>query len=83
MNLTNPPENVINCLQTILDAIAVGNYELFLTVGDLDYKAGITKEMFDAVSSQLAPRMSEGYKITYFTRCATYCFVTQGWCMND
>lgn len=50
MNSTNPPENVINCLQTILDAIAVGNYELFLAVGDSDYKAGITKEMFDAVS---------------------------------
>ncbi|MBW4565055.1 MAG: hypothetical protein KME32_28955 [Mojavia pulchra JT2-VF2] len=65
MNPTNPPKNVINCLQTILDAIAVGNYELFLTVGDSDYKAGITLDMFNSVSSQLAPRMSVGYTITY------------------
>ncbi|MBD2362475.1 MULTISPECIES: hypothetical protein [unclassified Anabaena] len=63
---TNPPQNVIDCLQIILDAIATGNYELFLRVGNADYKAGITKEMFDSVSSQLSPRMSEGYTITYF-----------------
>ena len=79
MNSTNPPENVINCLQTILDAIAVGNYELFLTVGDSDYKAGITKEMFDAVSSQLAPRMSEGYKITYFGHLIQQGYQTYLW----
>jgi hypothetical protein len=66
MNSTNPPENAIDCLQRILDAIATGNYELFLTVGDSDYKTGISKEMFDLISSQLSPRMTEGYNITYF-----------------
>ncbi|HIK05057.1 MAG TPA: hypothetical protein IGS40_10125 [Trichormus sp. M33_DOE_039] len=66
VNQTNPPQNVIDCVQIILDAIATGNYDLFLTVGDVDYQAGITKEMFDSVSSQLIPRMSEGYTTTYF-----------------
>jgi hypothetical protein len=66
MNQTNLSQNVLNCLQTILDAIAAGNYELFLTVGDANYQAGITKDMFDSVSSQLAPRMFDGYTITYF-----------------
>jgi hypothetical protein len=66
MSLTHPSENTIASLQTILDAIKTGNYELFLTVGDSDYKAGISKEMFDSVSTQLSPRMTEGYNITYF-----------------
>jgi hypothetical protein len=66
MNLTNPPQIVINCLQIILDATASGNYELFTTVGDSCYKAGITKQMFEGVSEQLAPRMENGYSITYF-----------------
>lgn len=66
MNLTHPSENTIACLQTILDAITTANYELFLTVGDSDYQTQISKEIFDSVSSQLAPRMAEGYNITYF-----------------
>jgi hypothetical protein len=66
MSLTHPSENTIASLQTILDAIKTGNYELFLTVGVSDYKAGISKEMFDSVSTQLSPRMTEGYNITYF-----------------
>ena len=34
-----------------MDATATGNYELFLTVGDSDYKADITKEIFDQVGT--------------------------------
>ena len=66
MNLTPPPQSVIDCLQIILDATASGNYELFTAVGDSGYKAGITKQMFEGVSEQLAPRMGKGYSITYF-----------------
>ncbi len=65
MNLTTP-QNVIDCLQVILDAIASADYELFTTVGDSGYKAGITKQMFEGVSEQLAPRMTKGYSTTYF-----------------
>ncbi len=79
MNPTNPPKNVINCLQIILDAIAVGNYELFLTVGDSGYKAGISLEAFEAVSSQLAPRMSVGYTITYFGHLKQQQYQTYLW----
>ncbi|MFB2772745.1 hypothetical protein ACE1AT_26255 [Pelatocladus sp. BLCC-F211] len=68
MNDAIPPQNVINCFQTILNAIAAGDYELFTTVGDSGYKEGITKQMFESVSEQLAPRMKEGYSITYLCR---------------
>jgi hypothetical protein len=66
VNITTPPQNIVNYFQIILDATASGNYELFTTVGDLSYKAGITKQMFEGVSEQLAPRMKKGYSITYF-----------------
>lgn len=65
MNNITPPQNVIDCLQVILDATASGNYDLFTTVGNSYYKAGITKQMFEGVSEQLSPRMGEGYSITY------------------
>ena len=66
MNPTAPTQNVIDCLQVILDATASKNYELFTTVGDAGYKAGITQEMFDDVSDQLASRLQNGYSISYF-----------------
>jgi hypothetical protein len=65
MNLPPPSKNVLDCLQIILNATASGNYELFTTVGDSNYKAGITQQMFEGVSEQLAPRMAPGYSTTY------------------
>lgn len=65
-NIITPPQNVIDCLQIILDATASGNYDLFTTIGNSSYKAGITKQMFESVSEQLAPRTQKGYSITYF-----------------
>jgi hypothetical protein len=62
---STPSQSVVDCLQTILDATATNNYELFTTVGDSAYKAGITKQMFEGVSEQLAPRMEKGYSSTY------------------
>ena len=79
MNSTNPPEKAIACLQTILDALETGNYELFLSVGDADYQTGISKEMFDSVSSQLSPRMAEGYNITYFGHLKQHEYQTYLW----
>lgn len=66
MNQATPPPNVIDCLRTILDAFLSENYELFTTVGNSSYKAGITKQMFESVSKQLSSRMGKGYTTTYF-----------------
>lgn len=66
MNSTAPSQNIIDCLQVILDATASKNYELFTTVGDAGYKASITQQMFDDVSEQLASRMKKGYSFNYF-----------------
>jgi len=66
MNQATLPQNVIDRLQTILDVTASGNYDLFTTVDTSSYKSGITRQMFEGVSEQLAPRMAEGYTTTYF-----------------
>ncbi|MEG4576510.1 hypothetical protein QUA56_28115 [Microcoleus sp. N3A4] len=66
MNPTAPAQNILDCLQVILDATASKNYELFTTVGDAGYKTSITQKMFDDVSEQLASRMKKGYSINYF-----------------
>lgn len=66
MNQVTPAQKVIDCLQTILEATTSGNYELFTSVGNSSYKAGITKQMFEGVSEQLAPRMKQEYTTTYF-----------------
>ncbi len=65
MNQANPPPSVIDCLQTILDAFFSGNYELFNTVGNLSYKADISRQMFEGVSKQLSSQMGKGYTTTY------------------
>jgi hypothetical protein len=66
MSLNHPPQPVIDCLETSLTAIAAGNYELFITVGNSAYQEGITQAMFSSVSDQLAPRMAEGYSTLYW-----------------
>lgn len=66
MNQATPPQNVIVCLQTILDATDSGNYDHFFTVRNSSCKAGITRQMLECVSEQLSPRMLEGYTTTYF-----------------
>lgn len=64
--IQQPTENVNDSLNIILKAIASGNYELFTTVGNPAYKAGITQQMFEGVSEQLAPSMAKHYSTTYF-----------------
>lgn len=66
INQATPAQNVIDCLQTILEATVSGNYELFISVGNSSYQAGITKQIFEGVSEQLAPLMKQGYTTNYF-----------------
>lgn len=66
INRINPPDIAIVSLETILGSLASKNYDLFTTVGNAAYRSGITKQMFEGVSEQLAPRMEQGYSTTYF-----------------
>lgn len=63
---TAPSQIVLDRLQTILDSLASGNYDRFLTVGNSAFQAGITQAMFQGVSEQLDRRMAQGYSIEYF-----------------
>ena len=52
-------------LQRLLGAVEVSDYDSFVADGNAVFKAGITKQMFEGVSTQLAPRMKKGYNTTY------------------
>ncbi len=52
-------------LMKLLDAVEAGDYDSFVADGDAAFKAGITKQMLEGVSAQLAPRMKKGYERTY------------------
>ena len=52
-------------LKKLLVAVEVGDYDGFVADGDAEFKAGLTKQMFEGVSAQLAPRMKEGYDTFY------------------
>ena len=64
-NQTEVSETITNCLHTICEAIASGDYDRFLSVGNEAYVQGITQEQFETVSQQLAPRMAAGYDTVY------------------
>ncbi len=64
-NQTEVSETITDCLSTIYAAIASGDYDRFLSVGNEAYVEGITQEQFENVSQQLAPRMAAGYDTVY------------------
>jgi len=52
-------------LGKLLIAIEDGDYNSFVEDVNADFKASITKKMFEGVSGQLSPRMKNGYESTY------------------
>ena len=48
-------------LDKLLTAVASNDYESFVADGSDAFKAGITKQMLQGVSGQLAPRLKKGY----------------------
>ena len=54
--------------KNIMEATKDKAYDRFLADANDDVRANITKQMFDGVSNQLAPRLRQGYKMVYLTR---------------
>ncbi len=54
-------------LKQMLDAVQEKSYEPFVARGDLRFKNGFTTTMFDELSRQLAPRLRQGYSMTFLT----------------
>ena len=50
-------------LTKILHAVENNDLSGFVADGDNQFKAAITKQMFDGLNAMLAPRMKKGYKV--------------------
>ena len=52
-------------LDKLLKAVEANDYDAFVAEGSDLFKAGMTKQMLEGVSNQLAPRMKKGYDCSY------------------
>ena len=61
----NSDEAVRPVLDKLLKAVEANDYESFVADGTDAVKAGLTKQMLEGVSNQLAPRLKKGYTCSY------------------
>ncbi len=52
-------------LNNLLAAVEANDYVLFLRDASPQVKAGLTKQMLEGVSVQVAPHMKQGYEVVY------------------
>ncbi len=52
-------------LKRLLGAVEASDHDSFVADGNAVFKAGITKQMFGGISTQISPRMKKGYDTTY------------------
>jgi ABC-type oligopeptide transport system substrate-binding subunit len=50
-------------LNKILNAVEDNDLNSFVADGDNQFKAAITKQMFDGLNAMISPRMKNGYKV--------------------
>ncbi len=51
--------------ESLMDAIRDDSYANFHAFGDADVKEHLTKDIFESVVEQVAPRMKKGYRTEY------------------
>ncbi|MDD5503261.1 MAG: hypothetical protein PHH26_07355 [Candidatus Thermoplasmatota archaeon] len=61
----NPDESARPVLDKLLKAVEANDYKSFVSDGADAFKTGITKEIFEGVSKQMAPRIKKGYTVFY------------------
>lgn len=52
-------------LKRMLSALRTGSYDEFLSDAEEPFREALKRTTFDAVSSQIAPRLKGGYTLTY------------------
>jgi hypothetical protein len=58
------PEPVEATMKKMLGAIQSNSYDDFVAPGDAAFKSGLSKQMLDGVSTQMGPRLKQGYHAT-------------------
>ena len=52
-------------LTKLLNAVETNDYDSFVAPGNAMFKAGLTRQMLQGVSIQMAPRMKRGYDMKF------------------
>jgi len=61
----DPPEKVLSLM---LEAVKKRSHDDFMAEGSDELRANLTKQMFEGVAGQMAPRLAKGYKTKYLTK---------------
>ena len=59
------PQQIETTMKNMLVAMQAKSLQKFIAAGDASFQQGMTQEMLDSVSAQLAPRLSQGYTSTF------------------
>jgi hypothetical protein len=63
--LAELPSESESALKQMLGAIQASEYDEFVAQAESRFKAGFTRQMFESVGKQLAPRLKNGYSSSY------------------
>ena len=70
---------VRDAFNLLMTSIQDDDYAGFLVAVDDNFKAALTKKMFDAVVVQIAPRLKNGYTAAYLDQLRRGSFTTHLW----
>ena len=63
----DPAPRVQTIFLNLMSSVQMADHAAITLNGDAAFKAGLTKDMVEKVSAQLAPRMQKGYTTTFLT----------------
>jgi hypothetical protein len=55
-------------MKKMMEAVKTKSFDVFMANTDDGMRAALTKQQFEGVSNQLAPRMKQGYRTTYLSK---------------
>ena len=67
-DVPNAPPEAEEILRVLLAATAAGDYAAYLSPGTDLFKEGVSREMFEGVSAQVAARLKSGYALEYLAQ---------------
>ncbi len=62
-----PVKDLGGTLEQMLDAIQTNKYDQFIAGGDASFQNGFTQQKFDGLAKIIAPRLHDGYYVTFLT----------------
>ncbi len=73
------PMQASNALRQMLAAVQSGSYGQFIAAADSKFSAGFTRQMFERLGNQLAPKLKGGYSTTFFGKLNQGGYVVYVW----